>query len=137
MSRPESPIGTCPACDRDNVKLYKSAHIEDGTRICKACANAAGNAARAEARKAGVEEPKKPSGAPKLEKSPKAPTPPPAVKPRPTPAPRPTLPTAIDTGHSSGRAVVMRITCHEYADVVRVLAATAGLSCHVGLEGEG
>jgi ribosomal protein L37AE/L43A len=44
-------------------------------------------------------------------------------------------PTAVQTGHSNGRAVVLTITCHEIADVRRVLEATKGLSCAIGLEG--
>ena len=100
----KNPVGTCPACDAENVPLGTSVHLEPGLRVCPKCKKAASNAA-GRARE-------KDRAKPQL----------------------PRLTMDIATGASMGRAVVLSVTCHELDDVRRVLSAVAGLSVAIGLE---
>jgi hypothetical protein len=149
---------TCPACGKTVLRLAPTKHLEDGrVPVCKSCAKRAANIAyRTKAKEQqGIPTPAPPAG-PEVEgKGAEAPEfadcgPSPVdpdmkgsgfvpLAPRYATGglygidttPRGPFPTTLPVG----RAVVLRFTCHEMADVRLLLEAGRGLSVAIGLEG--
>jgi hypothetical protein len=140
--------GTCTRCSRGPRPLGNSAGWEGA--VCRSCQSMVQKWTRegkpippftgktlskgSPGKVSASAKPRKPASAPAEPAAPKEPRPKAIAPPRPVAAPPAPLPSAVDTGHATGHAIVLRITCHEKADIVRVLAATEGLSVHVGLE---
>jgi hypothetical protein len=122
-------VGTCPACDEPDQKLVTTRYLDDGkTAVCKKCCKKATNIAYREKAKGGQ------AGKPTPERKPRCPAtagPAPAAEPFHPPTPRGPFPTRLP----AGRAVGLRFTCHEMADVRLLLEAGLGLSVAIGLEG--
>lgn len=100
-------VGTCPACDAENVKLSRCKYVEE--KVCESCAKIASKAAAK-------------STQPEPGKAPKVALP--IAKPK---KPKAVACASVHTDpaptYNPGRAVVLRVTCHSMDAIAAVIEA--------------